>query len=619
MKAWAVFLAVTFLSLLPWASHAQTATTKRLADGVTLVQQIETDPPLAIDELIVDPSRPGVRIATALGQGTITGPTGDIFKGRGSVTQAQITNGAVAAVNGDFFPFTGDPLGVGITDGRLYSEPYSAGRAAVGVEADGHTLLFDILGYLGDLQASDGDRYALGGVDRMVSSTDLSDLVVFTQDYGPVSGGRMGGTEVVLGNVNLPLSIDKLMKGTVRQVIVGAKAATPIPADGVVLSAPPGGPAAAFLNGNFHVGDTVEFLCAVAPRPDVQDALKLALAPPDIGGLPSRGDFDLNRRAVDWATVTQAIGGGPQLVADGQVSVDAAQEGFDDSFTNDPNPRTAIGQTADGKILLVTVDGRQTLSKGVSLAQLAQIMRRLGAVNAINLDGGGSTTMAAKGMVVNWPSGTGAERPVADMVLVYGPADPDPRIEREGDLPPLSLTAPAQTIAAGQSMKITARLGTIALDDDDAELLWAGTVGDGVGVVTQDGVFHALRPGTGQIKASYQGEDAQAQVTVVGPASPPANYTISARLTPAPSGAPNRSELVVRIVDQSGMPLQNGAVHVSVEGGTADSPDITTNADGSAQTGITWAGNSGSVTVTSGQIPPASVNYSLEPVASPSK
>lgn len=610
MKAWAVFLAVPVLFFLfPSQSRAQTIT-KRLADGVSLVQEVDTDPPLAIDVLVIDPARPGVRIETTLGQDTVTGPTGDIHKGRESVSEAAIRHGAIAAVNGDFFPFTGDPLGVGITNGRLYSEPYGPGRDAVGVSADGKTLLFDILSYLGDLQAADGARYAIAGVDRMVSGTDLSDLVVFTPDYGPSSGGRMGGTEVVLGNVNLPLRINQLMKGTVRQVIQNASVATPIPEDGVVLSAPPGGPAAAYLDGHYHVGDEVEFLCAVAPKPDIDDAVKLALAPAQSGGLPSRAGEDLNRRVVDWSAVSQAIGGGPHLVVNGQVSVDSEQEGFDESFTNDPNPRTAIGQMADGRIILVTVDGRQKLSRGVSLLELAQIMRKLGAVNAMNLDGGGSTTMAADGLVVNWPSGTGDERPVADMLLVYGPRPSDPRADREGDLPPLTIVAPANPIQVGESAKLIAKQGTIPLEGSDPDLVWAGVATNGVGVVTQDGVFHAVKPGTGTIKANDDGREAEAQITVAGPAPAAASYTLTAELSPAPSHAPNRSNLVVRIVDSSGMPLANAAVHVAVTGGIADSADITTGADGTATTAITWQSNSGVVTATSGALKPATASYS---------
>ncbi|HEX5322223.1 MAG TPA: phosphodiester glycosidase family protein, partial [Capsulimonadaceae bacterium] len=297
------------------------------------------------------------------------------------------------------------------------------------------------------------------------------------------------------------------------------------------------------------------------------------------------------------------IGGGPWLVQGGQITVDAIAEGFDDSFANDPNPRTAVGQTADGDILLVTVDGRQKLSKGVSLSQMAQIMKRLGAVNAINFDGGGSTTMAAAGMIVNSPSGSGVERPVADMLLVYGapPSDPQAAV--------LSVTTPSNSVTVGDSLKLSARAGGTQLLDTDPDLLWGGAASNGVGFVTQDGVFHALHTGTGTVSANYRGQHDDAQITVVGPTAAPARYAISARFMASPSGAPNRSELVIRIVDANGMPLQSGAVHVSVSGGTADAPDLTTSADGTATTGITWDKASGSATISSGKLSTVTLSY----------
>ena len=116
----------------------------------------------------------------------------------------------------------------------------------------------------------------------------------------------------------------------------------------------------------------------------------------------------------------QAVGGGPHLLVDGQVAVDWAAEGFDAGFAGSLNPRTAVGTTRDGHhLLIVTVDGRQAFSKGVSLTDMALILKRYGAWNAINLDGGGSTAMAVGGVTVSNPSGGGAERPVADMLLVY--------------------------------------------------------------------------------------------------------------------------------------------------------------------------------------------------------
>ena len=83
----------------------------------------------------------------------------------------------------------------------------------------------------------------------------------------------------------------------------------------------------------------------------------------------------INRAAWVWAQVPQAVGGGPRLLADGQVSVDWAAEGFDAGFAGSLNPRTAVGTTRDGHhLLLVTVDGRQAISRGVSLADMALIL-----------------------------------------------------------------------------------------------------------------------------------------------------------------------------------------------------------------------------------------------------
>ncbi|NLH76279.1 MAG: phosphodiester glycosidase family protein, partial [Acidobacteria bacterium] len=81
--------------------------------------------------------------------------------------------------------------------------------------------------------------------------------------------------------------------------------------------------------------------------------------------------------------------------------------------------RTAVGVRADGRLLLVTVDGRQPEhSVGMSIAELAALIGELGAVEALNMDGGGSTTMVVGGRVVNGPSDLTGERPVGDALLL---------------------------------------------------------------------------------------------------------------------------------------------------------------------------------------------------------
>jgi phosphodiester glycosidase/flagellar hook capping protein FlgD len=127
----------------------------------------------------------------------------------------------------------------------------------------------------------------------------------------------------------------------------------------------------------------------------------------------------------DWTTVADAIGGGPVLVRDGNP-VYRANEAFTVSQIVPRHPRTAVGQLADGRILLVVVDGRQPgYSVGMTTFEMAQTMVRLGAVRAMQLDGGGSSTLAFDGAVLNRPS-DGRERPISTALMlqyfgVYAP------------------------------------------------------------------------------------------------------------------------------------------------------------------------------------------------------
>ena len=128
---------------------------------------------------------------------------------------------------------------------------------------------------------------------------------------------------------------------------------------------------------------------------------------------------------ADWPEVSDAVGSHPSLVTGGQVEVDPNDPS--NSFYTSRHPRSAMGLTAEGDLLLVTVDGRTSAGDGMTTDQLAQFMIELGAVDAANLDGGGSTTMVVRdcwvGDVVNHPSDNGAadhhgERSVSDGIYL---------------------------------------------------------------------------------------------------------------------------------------------------------------------------------------------------------
>jgi hypothetical protein len=117
-----------------------------------------------------------------------------------------------------------------------------------------------------------------------------------------------------------------------------------------------------------------------------------------------------------WSSVVNAIGGGPVLVRSGKP-VFRANEGFTPDQLLPRTARSAIGQLADGRLLLVTVDGSQPgYSAGATNFELALLMVKLGAVTAAALDGGGSSAMAFDGQLLSAP--LGPERPIADALLV---------------------------------------------------------------------------------------------------------------------------------------------------------------------------------------------------------
>jgi exopolysaccharide biosynthesis protein len=619
-----ICLAVTVLKYC-WA----TVTVKPVAEGVTLTEEIDENPPEIIHVLQIDLKDPAVHVEPIPGQDTVTGSTGDIHQGREEVRQIANRHGAVAGVNGDFFPFTGDPLGAAVWNGNLYSEPYP-GRCVMGISGDGKSAMFDIVDFMGELQNVHSQLFGITGVDRMVSATDTNDLVVFSPTFGPRAGIRTGCDEVVLTGVNLPVRQSKLMIGTVTAVNQNSAVGALIPANGVVLAALPGGQAGAFLTSNFEVGDEAEFVCAMAPEPVLQDAVKIALLPRDGNDLPVQAGSELSPDAFAWATASEVIGGGPHLVVDGNVNVDGTQEGFTDSFIDDPNPRTGVGVTANGSLLVVTVDGRQSLSKGVSLEDFAAILKRYGAVQAMNLDGGGSTTMVADGLLMNSVASTGLERPVANALCVFAPSlHPSVQLTPANNLsaqpagqpnnplpaqpgPPAQVTPPAvigpsasihgvpSTISVGQTAELSIQAGKDNLRGDNKSVLWESSANDGIAYISQTGELTALQPGQGTVYALYDGQMLQQPLAIMSGPLMTASNLINAQVQIPNDKSPRRTVLLIGVFDSQGRPVPNTKLFLSVSRGSPEQVNLSTDIDGEAQTTVVWSkNNGGSVTISS--------------------
>jgi exopolysaccharide biosynthesis protein len=126
--------------------------------------------------------------------------------------------------------------------------------------------------------------------------------------------------------------------------------------------------------------------------------------------------------ATEWK-VRDAIGAGPALVVNGTIHVTSNEEAFFAKSFNQVNPRTAVGITRSGALILLVVDGRQSDSRGVTLNELSTLMHNLGVVDAINLDGGGSSTLVVNNTLLNRPAGGTFEREVMSAIATFCGSD----------------------------------------------------------------------------------------------------------------------------------------------------------------------------------------------------
>jgi hypothetical protein len=176
----------------------------------------------------------------------------------------------------------------------------------------------------------------------------------------------------------------------VRRGAISTASGSAIPPGGAVLAAY--GPGSRMNEVQAMTeGDTVRVVLTILPR-------------------PPRG-----------AAPTLLIGGWPRILRDGQNVASEAPtvEGTISRNAEAKHPRTAIGFSRDSTTLyILAVDGRSTQSVGVTLVELADLMRRVGAWQAMNFDGGGSTTMVVNGALMNKPSDAAGERDVGNALLV---------------------------------------------------------------------------------------------------------------------------------------------------------------------------------------------------------
>lgn len=262
---------------------------------------------------------------------------------KASITAMAKRNNSLVAVNGAFFlPQTGCPLGSMMVNKKLYTGPVF-NRVAMGIFDNGFAM--DRVKLNATIK-SGWNTIKLDNINQPRMS--IAYTIAYTPDWGQLSPTTpKNGVQIVVSNNNI-ISI--------------TKSRVQIPKDGYVIVGP------ASVLGSLKVKEKISL---------------------DIKTLP------------DWENVNHIISGGPYLVKDGKVYVDIQDQKL--LAIGGRNPRTAIGYTKDNHFIIVTADGREGSSIGLTLKELAYYMQKIGCVNAMNLDGGGSTVMYVKGYITNKP------------------------------------------------------------------------------------------------------------------------------------------------------------------------------------------------------------------------
>jgi hypothetical protein len=159
---------------------------------------------------------------------------------------------------------------------------------------------------------------------------------------------------------------------------------------------------------------------------------------------------------VGWASTMDAVAGSPVLMKDGAIVIKPCS-----AYVCRRHPRTGVGVTRSGRIYMVVVDGRQRASKGMTIVQFARLFKRLGVRSAVNLDGGGSSTMVVKNHIVNSPSDPGGQRAVASALLVIRGRDAGESRPR----PPAGAGAASAYNPSPSDAAASRRSGELALKD----------------------------------------------------------------------------------------------------------------------------------------------------------
>ena len=433
---------------------------EQIAPGVRLYHFVNPKDPVNLDVLRISRKDKFIDVRATIGGRTLAGLE--------PVTK-QVTaldgprHYPVAAINGDFYKggnWEGMPVGVTVINYEIISAPplktNKSPRPAFVLNRSGQPDIVE-LAFRGELASSSGRRYRLAGVNRPRSG---GGIIIYTPRLGKATPYGEGVVEVVLGNITGTSKGGrwKLTSGhkhRAKVVEVRQGGGTKIPRSGAVLSA---------------IGEGATSLRGLKRGGKVWFRFKR---------LGSRSD------------VREAIGGWPVLVRRGKNQFTPGKTAR--------HPRTAVGYN-NKEIYFAVVDGRRSgWSRGMTYYELGELMLRMKCYEALNLDGGGSSTMWVRGTLRNKVS-DGRERPVANALAVTSSAP------RTGRLEKLLIDPSELSILTGQSTVLSAKGSDMYYNPVPVKGAIKWSADKKIGKVEQDGVFRSSsRPATGRIRVRLGG------------------------------------------------------------------------------------------------------------------
>ncbi|AFH48544.1 Exopolysaccharide biosynthesis protein [Ignavibacterium album JCM 16511] len=375
-----IILIFSFISIFPQINIQET----QITDGVIHKKIINQNDTLVINILKVDVKRPDLTIRTVKANELLnTKETTSQMVSRYKLSGYHI----VAAINADFFEDDGEVISNMISNGEIVKavkfsdSPYNSFTNSQFASDDEDNLFIDQFVFSGNLILPNGN---VEEIRRVNSNADSNSITIFNRFQGkstPVSLKEWYVVDYVL--FPLQKNGDTLVfittgKTTLRNY--------EIPEQGVILSA--NNKFAYYLDREIKIGDTLKIIYNFSPK---------------------------------VKNIKSLIGGWPVLVKDGMNMVrrNPSIEGITEKFSKQRHPRSGIGFSSDKRTLyFITVDGRQQMSRGMTLLEFANLMITEGVYNGLNLDGGGSTTLVINDKVVNSPSDLTGERLVGNCIMI---------------------------------------------------------------------------------------------------------------------------------------------------------------------------------------------------------